>query len=63
MLFRSPFIHLYIGLSPTMKTFGTTFDPDFGDCYDTAMIITTDDIYPDKYKRYVESYEKCKVRK
>ena len=38
-------------------------DPDFGDCYDTAMIITAADIYPDKYKRYVESYEKCKVRK
>ena len=55
-----PFIHLYIGLSPTMKTFGTTFDPDFGDCYDTAMIITAKDIYPDKYKRYMESYEKCK---
>jgi hypothetical protein len=58
-----PFIHLYIGLSPTMKTFGTTFDPDFGDCYDTAMMITANDIYPDKYKRYVDSYELCKTYK
>ena len=51
-----PLIHSYIGLSPTMKTFGTTFDPDFGDCYDTAMIITLADIYQDKYDRYVNSY-------
>jgi hypothetical protein len=55
-----PFIHLYIGLSPTMKTFGTTFDPDFGDCYDTAMMVTISEIYPDKYARYVDTYEKCK---
>ena len=53
-----PLIHSYIGLSPTMKTFGTTFDPDFGDCYDTAMMITIDDIYEDKFDRYVASYDK-----
>ena len=58
-----PLVNSYMSLSPTMKTFGTTFDPDFGDCYDTAMIITAKDIYPDKYKRYMESYERCKVRK
>lgn len=51
-----PLIHSYIGLSPTMKTFGTTFDPDFGDCYDTAMLITVGDIYHDKFSRYIESY-------
>ena len=51
-----PLIHSYIGLSSTMKTFGTTFDPDFGDCYDTAMIITIDDIYQDKKDRYINSF-------
>ena len=50
-----PLIHSYIGLSPTMKTFGTTFDPDFGDCYDTAMMITISDIYREKYERYIDS--------
>ena len=49
-----PLIHSYIGLSDTMKTFGTTFDPDFGDCYDTAMMITVADIYPEKFSRYIE---------
>jgi hypothetical protein len=48
-----PLIHSYIGLSPTMKTFGTTFDPDFGDCYDTAMMITIADIYKEKFSRYI----------
>ncbi len=51
-----PLIHSYIGLSSTMKTFGTTFDPDFGDCYDTAMLITVGDIYDDKFTRYIDSY-------
>lgn len=51
-----PLIHSYIGLSETMKTFGTTFDPDFGDCYDTAMMITIADIYKDKYDRYISSF-------
>ena len=41
-----------------MKTFGTTFDPDFGDCYDTAMMITIDDIYEEKSDRYIASYNK-----
>ena len=51
-----PLIHSYIGLSETMKTFRTTFDPDFGDCYDTAMIITIADIYKEKRERYIDSY-------
>lgn len=51
-----PLIHSYIGLSETMKTFGTTFDPDFGDCYDTAMLITVADVYKEKYDRYIASF-------
>lgn len=53
-----PLIHSYIGLSETMKTFGTTFDPDFGDCYDTAMMITIDDIYQAKKDRYINTFFK-----
>ena len=45
-----------------MKTFGTTFDPDFGDCYDTAMMITIADIYQEKAERYIDSYESSKVK-
>jgi hypothetical protein len=58
-----PLIHSYIGISETMKTFGTTFDPDFGDCYDTAMMITIADLYEAKVQRYIDSYfeEKAKA--
>lgn len=51
-----PFIHLYMDLSPTMRTFGTVFDPDFGDAYDSFLMITLADIYPEKEKRYIQSY-------
>ena len=57
-----PLIHSYIGLSSSMKTFRTTFDPDFGDCYDTAMMITIADIYQEKTERYINSYESSKER-
>lgn len=53
-----PLIHSYIELSSSMRTFGTTFDPDFGDAYDTAMIITLADVYEPKRKRYIDSMYK-----
>ena len=39
-----------------MRTFGTVFDPDFGDIFDTGMMITVDDIYQVKRDRYIETY-------
>lgn len=52
-----PLIHSYIELSPSMKTFGTCLDKDFGDVYDTAMMITIADVYPAKLERYVHSFK------
>lgn len=51
-----PLIHAYVDLSETMCTFGTVFDPDFGDIYDTGMLITLQDLYPKKRERYIDSY-------
>lgn len=51
-----PLIHAYIELSSSMQTFGTGFDADFGNIYDTGMMITFDDIYDAKRKRYVETF-------
>lgn len=51
-----PMINMYFNLSPTMQTFGTVCDPDFGEVYDTFMMITLDDVYPDKKDRYVNPY-------
>ncbi len=50
-----PLIHLYLNLSSSMKTFGTVMDPDFGEEYDTEMIISVVDIHFAKYQRYIQS--------
>ncbi len=48
-----PLIHAYVGLSNTMRTFGTCLDPSFGNVYDTALMITLADIHDDKKERYL----------
>lgn len=51
-----PLIHGYVELSSSMQTFGTGLDCDFGNIYDTGMMITIDDIYTAKRQRYVETF-------
>lgn len=52
-----PLINAYMGLSPTMKVFGTSVNPYFGGVEETGIMITINDIYPNKSKRHVETYE------
>ncbi len=56
-----PLIHSYLDLSSTLITFGTVFDPDFGNIYDTGMMITIKDIKSIKKERYIETYIKNNV--
>lgn len=56
-----PLIHAYLDLSATLKTFGTVFDPDFGNIYDTGMMITLADIYQIKRERYIQTYLKNNI--
>jgi len=51
-----PLFNSYIGLSKTMKMFGYTQDFDFGEVYETGIMITMADLHETKRKRYVESY-------
>jgi len=53
-----PLVNSYMQLSPTMKTFGTAINPDFGDVEETGILVTIADIYPEKKQRHVESYAK-----
>jgi hypothetical protein len=46
----------YIGLSDTMKTFGTILDNDFGSVYETGIMITMADMLETKKKRYIQPY-------
>jgi hypothetical protein len=51
-----PLINAYINLSPTLKFFGTTLNPHFGDVEESAILITMTDMYKSKIERHVDSY-------
>jgi len=51
-----PLINSYMSLSPTMKSFGTALNPDFGAVEETGILVTIADIYEAKKQRHVESY-------
>ncbi len=49
-----PLIKLYMSLSPSMKTFGTCVNPDFGAVEETGILIEIDDIYLQKKERHLQ---------
>ncbi|MCK9208325.1 MAG: hemolysin, partial [Salinivirgaceae bacterium] len=57
-----PLINAYMNLSPTMKVFGTSINPYFGDVEETGILITIEDIYKTKSERHVDTYESMKGR-
>ncbi len=48
-----PLFNSYINLSPSMKTFGTVFNKDFGGVEETGILVTIADIYDKKKERHV----------
>ncbi len=55
-----PLINAYMNLSPSMKTFGTSKNIEFGEVLETAIIVTIEDIYSFKVDRHIETYIKDK---
>jgi len=53
-----PLINAYMGLSPTMRTFGTFINHKFGNVEETGIMITLRDIYVEKINRHLASYKK-----
>jgi len=49
-------ISAYIGLSPTMRTFGTGINREFANLFDTGIMITVADIFEHKRRRHIEPY-------
>ncbi|MEN9442425.1 MAG: hypothetical protein RLZ33_2502, partial [Bacteroidota bacterium] len=43
--FIPPLVNIYMNLSPTMKTFGTAVNPDFGNVEETGILVTIADIF------------------
>ena len=51
-----PLVNAYMCLSPTMKTFGTAINDEFGDVEESGILITIADIWKDKHERYIDAY-------
>ena len=50
-----PLVNIYMNLSPTMKTFGTAVNQDFGGVEETGIMLAIADIYPEKKERHINS--------
>lgn len=53
-----PLINTYMGLSSTMKSFGTALNDEFGEVEETGILITIDDIFESKKERHIVSFER-----
>lgn len=56
-----PLINTYMNLSPTMMTFGTALNDEFGEVEETGILITLADIYESKKHRHMDTFERDRV--
>lgn len=55
-VFIPPLVNTYMNLSPTMDYFGTGINDEFGDVYDSGLMISFEDLYPEKRQRHLDSF-------
>ncbi len=53
-----PLVNAYMGLSPTMKLFGTAINDGFGDVEETGILICIDEIFEEKRRRHIDTFIK-----
>ncbi len=53
-----PLINAYMGLSPTMRMFGTAINDEFGDVEESGILIVVNEILQEKRSRYIDTYIK-----
>lgn len=51
-----PLVNAYMGLSPTMRMFGTAINEEFGDVEETGILIAVDEILSEKRVRHIDSF-------
>ncbi len=56
-----PLFNSYMGLSPSMRTFGTAINQGFGGVEETGIMITIQDIYDVKAKRHVSTHRRSRT--
>lgn len=47
-----PLVKAYFNLSPSIRSFGTALNPGFGNVEETGLMVTIEDIYPEKLERH-----------
>ena len=57
-----PLVNTYMNLSPSMVFFGTGINDEFGDIYDSGILVTFEDLYPEKRQRHADSFMKLGLR-
>jgi hypothetical protein len=55
-----PLVNSYMNLSATMCSFGTAMNHSFGEVEETAIMVTIQDVYPEKKSRHVDTFERDK---
>ena len=50
-----PLVNAYMGLSPTMRVFGTAINESFGNVEETGILIAVDEILAEKRERHIDS--------
>ncbi len=53
-----PLVNAYMNLSPSMLTFGTVENDEFGGVEETGILINIKDIYTSKKERHIKSYNR-----
>ena len=51
--FIPPLVNIYMSLSPTMKTFGTAVNKEFGNVEETGILVSFKDIHQEMKDRYM----------
>lgn len=51
-----PLVNAYMGLSPTMRVFGTAVNHEFGEVEETGILIAFDEILEEKRRRHIDSF-------
>lgn len=58
-----PLVNTYMNLSPTMVYYGTGVNDEFGNVLDSGIMITFDEMYPEKRARHAETFRQLGWRK
>lgn len=53
-----PLVNAYMGLSPTMRMFGTAVNHEFGEVEETGIFIAVDEILEQKRMRHIDTFVK-----